>query len=127
MGISPKRKSFGRVNRRALITEHAVGDALGCTLQSTTWASAAGVQDGLVPALYPVSVGADGIAVPFDTANQATAPFSGFTLDPVDTTKGDESVGYLWHGAIDASLLPVAFDPAGVTSGNISKFVFGKA
>ncbi|MGG7653509.1 hypothetical protein [Kocuria rosea] len=127
MGVNPRRKNYGRVDRRALITEHAVGDSLGCTLKAATWATAPGVSDGLVPALYPVTVGADGIAAPFVVGDQATKPFSGFIIDPVDTTKGDGSVGYIWHGTIDASLLPVAFAPAGVTSGNISKFVFGKA
>lgn len=133
MSVNPRRKTYGRADRRALITEHAVGDGLGCTLNATAFATAAGVADNLVPALYPVSVDADGRAWPFTAAGQtATAttparPFSGFTVNPVDVTHGDDVTGYIWHGTIDPALLPVAFDPAGVTTGNIGKFTFGKA
>lgn len=127
MSVNPRRKTHGNADRRALLTSHAVGDGLGCTLTADQFKTAAGVKDNLVPALYPVSVAANGMAVPFTVAAQATAPFSGFTINPVDVTHGDDSDAYIWHGAIDASLLPVEFDPTAVTGGNIGHFVFGSA
>lgn len=123
MGIAPRRTEYGNTNRRALITEHAVNDGLGCTLKAATWKNAPGVTDGIVPALYPVAVDADGIATPYTSGGT----FSGFTINPVNTAKGDDSTGYIWHGTIDATLLPVTFDPASVTGAAASRFVFAKA
>lgn len=120
MGINPTRKSYGRVNRSYLVTETGVGDGIGCTLPKAAFENAPGVKDGLVPAGYPVTVAADGKAAPFAAGGE----LSGFTIDSVNVTLGDESIGYQWYGAIDPRKLPVAFDPAGAT-GNASKFYFG--
>lgn len=122
MGIAPKRTSYGRADRRALVTEHAVGDGLGCTLKKATWQAATNVQDGVVPAMYPVVVDANGIAAPYTAGN-----LSGFTINPVDVSGGDEPVAYVWHGTIDPALLPVTFDPSTVTGAALSRFVFTKA
>lgn len=119
MGINPTRKPYGRVNRRWLVTEHAVGEAVGCTLPNSVFGSATGVSGNIVPAGYPVVVGADGKAAPYTSGN-----LSGFTLNPVDLTNGDDSVAYVWHGTVDPSLLPVAFDPATVTGVSASRFKF---
>lgn len=122
MGIASKRTSYGRADRRALVTEHAVGDGLGCTLKKADWQSATAVEDNIVPCLYPVVVDANGIATPY-----AAGELSGFTINPTDVSGGDEPAGYIWHGTIDPELLPVDFDPSTVTGAAVSRFLFTKA
>lgn len=122
MGIAPKRTSYGRADRRALVTEHAVGDGLGCTLKKADWTTATGVEDGIVPCLYPIVVDANGIGTPY-----AAGELSGFTINPTDVNGGDEPVAYVWHGTIDPDLLPVDFDPSTVTGAAASRFVWAKA
>lgn len=121
MGINPIRKKYGAPDRRALVTEHAVSDGIGCTLTASAFAGKPGVVDNVVPALYPIVVDAAGKATPY-----VPGPLSGFTINPNDITNGDCSDGYLWHGTIDPSLLPVAFDPATVTGSHQFNFQ-GKA
>lgn len=127
MAISPKRTSYGRADRRALVTEHAVGDGLGCTLKTSDWSAATGVTDGLVPAMYPIVVDANGIGRPFAGTSGTPAALSGFTLNPVNVTDGDQPVAYVWHGTVDPDLLPVDFDPTAVSGAATSRFVWAKA
>ena len=124
MSIKPRRTSYGHAaNRSALLTEHGVGDGIGCTLTAAAFTGKPGVADNIVPALYPVVVDADGKATPY-----AGGELSGFTINPVDISNGDDSDGYIWHGALDPSKLPIPFDPATVTGSGASRFYFnGKA
>ena len=130
MGINPTRKAYGRANRSYLVTEPGIGDGIGCTLPKSAFNTAEGVTDGVVPAGYPIQVDSDGKAAPFeayepgeDGAPGTGGELAGFTIDPVNVTNGDQSIGYQWYGAIDPSRLPVDFDPADVAPGN-SRFYF---
>lgn len=129
MPVTIRRKVYGlAANRRALLTEHGVGDGIGCTLTATQFTGKPGVTDGVVPALYPVKVSATGAATPFTGTAGTPGDLSGFTLNPVDISNGDDVTGYMWHGALDPSLLPVTFDPAAVKPADLARFYFnGKA
>lgn len=102
MGIAVKKKSYGAVDRRALINKEGLNEGIGCTCHAADFASAAGVKDGIVPALYPVQVDGTGKAMPW-----TTGALSGLLVDGFDTAKGDASVAFMFRGVVDPTLLPV--------------------
>lgn len=101
MSVNPRRKTYSIVRRDALINDFAVDQGIGCTVKAADFQAAAGVTDGVVPALYPVVV-TNGIAAPW-TAGVLT----GLLIDPVNLEDGDASVGYMWTGVVDPTKLPV--------------------
>lgn len=117
-----KIREFLAVDRRALVSEHAFGDAIGGTLNLDEFTEATHYPKGVIPALTPVSQGADGLCVPYDPLVGALR----FTVNPVDVT-GDLHVALLWHGVIDPTLLPVDFDSETVDTTSATKFEFTKA
>ena len=129
MPVNVRRKTYGlAADRRALLTEHAVEDGIGCTLTASAFTGKPGVTDGVVPALYPIVVDAAGMATPFAGTTGVPGALSGFTINPVDISNGNDVTGYIWHGALDPTLLPVTFDPAAVNAASAARFYFnGKA
>lgn len=116
MGVNPRRTDYANASdRRALINDTGVNDGVGCTLVPAAWSAAAGVTNGIVPALYPVVVSAAGIATPW-----TAGALSGLLLDSVDLSKGPASVGYMYRGVVDPTLLPVN---AAAGTGAAFKFV----
>jgi hypothetical protein len=102
VSVNPRRKTYTGPDRRALINTDGLDEATGCTVPASAFSAAAGVTDGVVPALYPVVVNGSGVAAPW-TAGALT----GLLVDPVDTSKGDASVGVMRRGYVDPTLLPV--------------------
>lgn len=129
MPVNVRRKTYGlAADRRALLTEHAVEDGIGCTLTASAFTGKPGVVDNVVPALYPIVVDSAGKATPFAGTVGTPAALSGFTINPVDISNGDDVTGYMWHGTYDPTLLPVTFDPAAVAATSAQRFYFnGKA
>ena len=117
MPFNPTRKTFAStVDRRALITEHAVSDGIGCTVDVSAFTDATDVTD-TIPALYPVVVSATGIATPY-----TAGALSGFLINGGPVGGGDFGDGYIWHGALDPAMLPGDFDPATVTDAHQFNF-----
>lgn len=117
MSFNPTRKKYGSVDRRALITEHAASDGIGCTVDVSAFTSAADVTDS-IPALYPVVVDkATGMATPY-----TAGALSGFLINGGPLADGDFGDGYIWHGSLDPALIPGDFDPATVTGSHQFNF-----
>lgn len=125
MPVGPVRKSYGGApDRRALVTDKGVNEGIGCTLTATNFTGKPGVVDGLVPALYPIVVDAAGKATVFVGTAGAKGKLSGFTLNPVDISGGDDITGYMNTGDIDVTKLPVTLDPAAVDAASSARFYF---
>lgn len=119
------RKTYGGApDRRALVTDRGVDTGVGCTLTASAFTGKPGVTDGVVPALYPVVVAADGKATPFAGTSGSAKPLSGFTLNVVDISGGDAVTGYMSRGDIDPAKLPIPFAVAGVDAASAPSFKF---
>lgn len=126
MSFNPTRKTYGAVDRRALISEHAVSDGIGCTVDVSAFVDETDVTNDTIPALYPVVVSASGVATPFAGTAGVPAVLSGFLINGGPVDRGDFGDGYIWHGALDPALIPGDFDVAGIS--NAHQFNFnGKA
>lgn len=119
----------GSPDRRSLVTDRGVGTGIGCTLTAAAFVGqpldqASGVITDHVPAMYPITVDATGMATPFAGTSGTPTALSGFTLNDVDISGGDNVTGYLSRGDIDPAFLPVPFDPAGAGATSTGSFKF---
>lgn len=104
MGIGPyKTGETASGSQRWLGSRHGVSNANPGTLDAEAFASAEGVEEGVVPSGTPLTFDdASGLYVPYDGAT-----LSGFLLHDRDINNGDETAAILWHGRILAEHLPV--------------------
>lgn len=87
-------------------SRHAVAEAHPGTLDAAAFATAEGVENGVVPSGYPVSRDGD-LLVPYT----AEGTLYGFSIDDRDISTGDEPTAVMWHGRIKVANLPVDFTP----------------
>lgn len=104
MGIGPYSSGSHSIGSpRWLGSRHGVSNANTGTLDAEAFASAPGVENGVVPSGYPLTFDdATGLYGPYDGAT-----LSGFSLHDRDISRGDEPTAVLWHGRILGEHLPI--------------------
>lgn len=88
-------------------SRHAVAEAHPGTLNAEAFASATGVENGVVPSGYPIADNGDGTFGPYTAAEEQT--LYGFSIGNRDISNGDEPTAVMWHGRIKVANLPVEF------------------
>jgi hypothetical protein len=89
-------------------SRHAVAEAHPGTLDATAFATATGVENGVVPSGYPVALDGD-LLVPYNPDPTTGNTLYGFSIDDRDISNGDEPTAVMWHGRIKVANLPVTF------------------
>jgi hypothetical protein len=91
-------------------SRHSVAEAHPGTLNAAAFATAAGVEDGVVPSGYPIAKGGD-LFVPYNPAATGGNTLYGFSIDDRDISNGNETTAVMWHGRIKVANLPITFTP----------------
>lgn len=110
MGIGPITTGRSGSDSSWMGSRHAVAEAHPGTLDAAAFASADGVENGVVPSGYPVAQDGD-LFVPYDPTPTTGNEFYGFSIDNRDITNGDEPTAIMWHGRVIVDNLPVTFTP----------------
>lgn len=110
MAIGPTTTGRSGSNSSWMGSRHAVAEAHPGTLDATAFASADGVENGIVPSGYPVAQDeTSGLLVPYDPTPTTGNTLYGFSIDDRDISGGDEPTAVMWHGRIKIDNLPVTF------------------
>lgn len=107
MAIGPITTSRFGGNDAWMGSRHAVAEAHPGTLNAEAFASAAGVEGGIVPSGYPLVDNGDGTYGPYT----GSGTLAGFSIDDRDINHGDELTAVMWHGRIKVDHLPIEFTP----------------
>lgn len=105
MGIGPITTARSGGDDRWMGSRHAVAEAHPGTLNAEAFATAEGVENGVVPSGYPLTDLGDGTFGPYAGTEDQT--LYGFSIDNRDITHGDEPTAVMWHGRIKVAFLPV--------------------
>lgn len=104
MAIGPFTTERSGGDDRWMGSRHGVSNAHPGTLDAVAFASAAGVENGVVPSGYPLTKADDKFG-PYDP--EGTDDLYGFSIDDRDVSQGDALTAVLWHGRIKLTHLPI--------------------
>lgn len=101
-----------------LASAHAIWNGRSVTVDLSKFTKETHYPQGFVPQGFPVTIGEDGLAVPYDGTNLAGHLLNDYPVDAVNATGKIEAAALLDHGRVVATKVPFQGFQAPATQAN---------